>query len=154
MKTYPYQTPEGIIELVEKRELDQLLERLDKAEELIREIRDDEVNAQDEADKFLRDHKPSELAKMRLDNAELLERLRERTESHLAASARDVQTIQQQAVMIRTLANALTLITEEYEDRRFQFGDEYLWQKHEGSNPLPTAFAALDAYKLLTGKRP
>ena len=36
-------------------------------------------------------------------NAELLERLRERTESHLAASARDVQTIQQQAVEIDRL---------------------------------------------------
>jgi chromatin segregation and condensation protein Rec8/ScpA/Scc1 (kleisin family) len=107
MKTYPYQTPEGIIELIEQRELDQLLERLSEAEELIREIRDDEVNAQDETDKFLRDHKPSELAKMRADNAELLERLRERTESHLAASARDVQTIQQQAVEIDRLKNIL-----------------------------------------------
>ena len=53
MKTYPYHTPEGIIELVEKRELDQLLERLAEARE-----------------------------------------------SHLAASARDVQTIQRQAVEI------------------------------------------------------
>jgi hypothetical protein len=85
----------------------ELLERLSEAEELIREIRDDEVNAQDETDKFLRDHKPSELAKMRADNAELLERLRERTESHLAASARDVQTIQQQAVEIDRLKNIL-----------------------------------------------
>lgn len=33
--------------------------------ELLREIRDDEVNAQDEADKFLRDHQPSELSRMR-----------------------------------------------------------------------------------------
>jgi hypothetical protein len=31
MKTYPYQTPEGIIHLVEKRELDQLIERLAEA---------------------------------------------------------------------------------------------------------------------------
>lgn len=31
--------------------------------ELLREIRDNEVNAQDEADKFLRDHQPSQLAK-------------------------------------------------------------------------------------------
>jgi hypothetical protein len=100
MKTYPYHTPEGIIELVDKRELDQLLERLDKSEELIREIRDDEVNPQDEADKFLRDHQPSELAKMRADNAELLDRLSEARESHLAASARDVQTIQRQSVEI------------------------------------------------------
>jgi len=44
-------------------------------------------------------------------NAELLERLRERTESHLAASARDVQTIQQQAVMLERLAAALKSIS-------------------------------------------
>lgn len=61
--------------------------------------------------------------------------------------AKDMATIKDQTVMIRTLANALALITEEYKDRRFQFGDEYLWQKHEGNNPLPTAFAALDAYE-------
>jgi len=40
-------------------------------------------------------------------NAELLERLRERTESHLAASARDVQTIQRQAVKIDRLKSVL-----------------------------------------------
>lgn len=43
-------------------------------------------------------------------NAELLERLRERTESHLAASARDVQTIQQQAVEIDRLKSVLANI--------------------------------------------
>jgi len=62
--------------------------------------------------------------------------------------AEDMATIKEQAVMIEKLANALTLITEEYEDRRFQFGDDRLWQKDEGVNPLPTAFAALDAYEL------
>lgn len=68
--------------------------------------------------------------------------------------AEDMATIKDQNAMIRTLANALALITEEYEDRRFQFGDEYLWQKHEGENPLPTAFAALDAYESLKGEQP
>jgi len=63
-------------------------------------------------------------------------------------------TIKAQSVMIEKLANALALITEEYEDRRFQFGDEYLWQKHEGNNPLPTAFAALEAYESLKGEQP
>lgn len=63
--------------------------------------------------------------------------------------AEDMATIKDQNVMLRTLGNALALITEEYEDRRFQFGDEYLWQKHEGENPLLTALAALDAYELL-----
>jgi len=62
MKTYPYHTPEGIIQLVDKRELDQLLERLAEARE-----------------------------------------------SHLHASARDVQTIQRQAIMLERLAGALTI---------------------------------------------
>jgi hypothetical protein len=52
------------------------------------------------------------------------------------------------------LANALALITEEYEDRKFQFGDDPLWQKHEGENPLPTAFAALEAYEFSKGEQP
>jgi hypothetical protein len=103
MKTYPYHTPEGIIELVEQQEYDELAELALK------------------------------LANLRAEN---------------------MATIKDQNVMIITLANALALITEEYEDRRSQFGDEYLWQKHESGNPLPTAFAALDAYKLLKGKRP
>ena len=68
--------------------------------------------------------------------------------------AEDMATIKAQSVMIEKLANALALITEEYEDRRSQFGDEYLWQKHEGENPLPTAFAALDAYELSKGEQP
>jgi hypothetical protein len=103
MKTYPYQTPEGIIELVEQQEYDEIL-------------------------------------KLSLQLANL--------------RAKDMATIKDQTAMIRTLANALALITEEYEDRRFQFGDEYLWQKHEGNNPLPTAFAALDAYELLKKEQP
>lgn len=57
--------------------------------------------------------------KLRADIAELIERLRERTESHLAASARDVQTIQQQSieltrwqVLAGQLAEALILFQE------------------------------------------
>jgi hypothetical protein len=128
MKTYPYQTPEGIIELVEQREYDEAIE-------LLREIRDNEVNPQDEADRFLRDHQPSELLKARQEldemkrllesekstrnaiiakgvkieqaNAELIERLAEARESHLHASARDVQTIQRQNVLLERLANEL-----------------------------------------------
>jgi hypothetical protein len=68
--------------------------------------------------------------------------------------AEDMATIKAQSVMIDKLANALALITEEYEDRRFQFGDEYLWQKHEGNNPLPTAFAAIEAYEFSKGEQP
>jgi len=54
----------------------------------------------------------SELDKTLADNAELLERLEERTQSHLRASARDVQTIQQQAV---ELSAARDLIQEAYD---------------------------------------
>jgi len=68
-------------------------------------------------------------------NAELLERLRERTESHLAASARDVQTIQQQSVMLERLAAALKSIA---------------WIKETGNRDYSwtgdTAFEALSAY--------
>jgi len=49
-------------ELYKVTELEAQIEAI---RELLREIRDDEVNAQDEADKFLRDHAPSELSKMR-----------------------------------------------------------------------------------------
>jgi hypothetical protein len=38
------------------------LSKLNDATELLREIRDGEVNAEDEADKFLRDHQPSKLS--------------------------------------------------------------------------------------------
>lgn len=47
-----------------------------------------------------------ELAGLRADNAELIDRLREARESHLHASARDVQTIQQQAVLLAKLRDA------------------------------------------------
>lgn len=39
--------------------------------ELLREIRDDEVNAQDEADKFLRDNQPSKLSEWQAEAARL-----------------------------------------------------------------------------------
>lgn len=146
MKTYPYHTPEGIIQLVEKRELDQLLDRLDKAEELIREIRDDEVNAQDEADKFIRDHQPSELAKMRAANAELLERLADARESHLHASARDVQTIQRQAILLDRLADALEKML--YIIGVPSAGPETLWRTDDEVNKAyHTSLEALAAYE-------
>jgi hypothetical protein len=68
--------------------------------------------------------------------------------------AEDMATIKDQTILIEKLANALTLITEEYEDRRLHFGDDRLWQKDEGVNPLPTAFAALEVYELLKGEQP
>ncbi len=48
-----------------RRQFNQTQIKLNDAEELLREIRDGEVNPQDEADKFLRDHQPSELQKLR-----------------------------------------------------------------------------------------
>lgn len=48
-------------------ERDEAREQLAQAKELLREIRDNEVIAQDEADKFLRDHQPSQLAQLRED---------------------------------------------------------------------------------------
>lgn len=89
MKTYPYQDGDRLIQLVEKRELDQLLERLAEARE-----------------------------------------------SHLAASARDVQTIQRQSVILERLAGALK---------------EIAWVKETGNRDYSwtgdTAFAALAAYE-------
>ena len=89
MKTYPYQDGGRLIQLVEKRELDQLLERLAEARE-----------------------------------------------SHLAASARDVQTIQRQAIMLKRLARALK---------------EIAWIKETGQRDYSLtgdiAFAALTAYE-------
>lgn len=95
MKTYPYHTPEGIIELVEKRELDQLIERLAEARE-----------------------------------------------SHLAASARDVQTIQKQAILLDRLAGALK---------------EIAWIKETGQRDYSLtgdiAFDALTAYEFAKGEQ-
>lgn len=48
---------------------------LANAKELLREIRDHEVNEADEADKFLRDHIPSELSKVRAELAKERARL-------------------------------------------------------------------------------
>jgi len=70
MKTYLQMDGDKLVEYVEKKEYDLLaqeradfgalvdkLEReLNAAKELIREIRDNEVNAVDEATKFLRDY--------------------------------------------------------------------------------------------------
>ena len=89
-----------------------------------------------------------------MDGDRLIELVEQRDYDELAELALKLANLRAEDIgMIRTLANALALITEEYEDRRFQFGDQYLWQKHEGKNPLPTAFAALDAYELSKGEQ-
>ena len=64
----PYTGPKYVKELEAAKEAlsdtagQELLDELTAAKELLREIRDGEVNAQDEADKFLRDHQPSALS--------------------------------------------------------------------------------------------
>ena len=93
MKTYPYTTDEGIIELVSKDEYDTIV-------------------------------------------VELLSRLEERTQSHIHASARDVQTIQRQSVLLGRLASALKAIA---------------WIKETGQRDYSwtgeTAFESLAAYE-------
>ncbi|CAB5225585.1 hypothetical protein UFOVP745_38 [uncultured Caudovirales phage] len=102
MKTYPYHTPEGIIELVEKRELDQLLDRLAEARE-----------------------------------------------SHLAASARDVQTIQRQAIMLERLADALEKML--YIISVPSADPETLWRTDDEVNEAyHTSLEALAAYESAT----
>ena len=130
MKTYPYHTPEGIIELVEKLECDKLQDQLYR---ICKEGfgNDDTIGLEPTDDYVLR-----KLNELHAANAELIERLRERTESHLAASARDVQTIQRQAIMLERLAGALKAIAwiREIGHR------DYSWTGN-------TAFAALSAYE-------
>ena len=96
MKTYPYQDGDRLIQLVEKRELNQLLERLAEARE-----------------------------------------------SHLAASARDVQTIQRQAILLERMAGALeTLVKQaEYHKAVGVYWDEarQALAAYESTNPEPVA---------------
>lgn len=41
------------------------------------------------------------------------------------------------------LADAALVLAEEYEDRRAQWGDEYLWTKHEDTERVNAAIAAV-----------
>ena len=96
MKTYPYQDGDRLIQLVEKRELDQLLERLADARE-----------------------------------------------SHLAASARDVQTIQRQAILLERMAGVLKEIAWIKDGKRdySRTGDIAFTAlaAYESTNPEPVA---------------
>ena len=96
MKTYPYTTPDGIIDLVEKTEHDAIV-------------------------------------------SELLQRLEERTQSHLAASARDVQTIQRQSVLLDRLAQLVDDASEKADD-----GDIF---KTEWETQARAALAAYESAK-------
>lgn len=129
MKTYPYQTPEGIIQLVEKLECDKLQDQLYR---ICKEGfgNDDTIGLEPTDDYVLR-----KLNELHAANDELIERLAEDRESHLHASARDVQTIQRQAIMLKRLVRALRDIAwvTETGHRDYWTGD--------------TAFAALSAYE-------
>jgi len=46
-------------------------------------------------------------------------------------------------LLASTVAEALRDLVEEYEDRKAQFGGDYLWEKHEDTDTLPTAQNAL-----------
>jgi hypothetical protein len=45
---------------------------------------------------------------------------------------------------IATLERALRDLLEEYDDRKAQFGDDYLWKKHEFTETVNAARAALE----------
>jgi hypothetical protein len=59
----------------QNKTIDDLTKQRDEAREILREIRDNEVNPEDEADRFLRDHVPSELSKVREQRDRLSEAL-------------------------------------------------------------------------------
>lgn len=129
MKTYPYTENGETIELVKKSEHDAVVaEHVGVANQNVVTF-------------------TNQVEKLRADNAELLARLEERTQSHLHASARDVQTIQRQSVLLDRLATAFKSFMEEYEDRKCQFGSDYLWQKHEDVDAINRAKEALAAYE-------
>ena len=88
-----------IIELVRKDEHDAVVAELQK------HLKD--ANRGAEVNSHINQSLAGQVNKLRADNAELLQRLEERTQSHLAASARDVQTIQRQSVLLDRLATAL-----------------------------------------------
>ena len=113
MTTIPYLHNGELIDLVPKSELDELVAELEQAK---REF--DEMKHWHERASNFSLQAVAQRDKLRADNAELLERLEERTQSHIHASARDVQTIQRQAVelakwqaLAEGLADALRCIS-------------------------------------------
>lgn len=138
MKTYPYQDGDRLIQLVEKLECDKLQDQLYR---ICKEGfgNDDTIGLEPADDYVLR-----KLHELNAANAELLERLAEARESHLAASARDVQTIQRQGVLLERLAGALRAINS-------LEGDELIPSDNVWSDASVAAFhesiTALSAYE-------
>jgi hypothetical protein len=91
----------------------------------------------------------SELDKALADNAELLERLEERTQSHIHASARDVQTIQRQAVELakwQALAEGLATVLDDADGSSYHLeGDACLTP--QAYDARKAALAAYEACK-------
>lgn len=137
MKTYPYQDGDRLIQLVEKLECDKLQDQLYR---ICKEGfgNDDTIGLEPADDYVLR-----KLHELNAANAELLERLAEARESHLAASARDVQTIQRQGVLLERMADALeTLVKQaEYHKAVGVYWDEarQALAAYESTNPEPVA---------------
>lgn len=52
---------------------------------------------------------------------------------------RGLSPVASDPLLASAVADALRDLIEEYEDRKAQFGDYYLWQKHENADTLPTA---------------
>lgn len=47
----------------------------------------------------------------------------------------------------RDLLEAIAGLLEQYDDRKAQWGDEYLWKKHENPEPIKKARELLSKYK-------
>jgi len=61
------------------------------------------------------------------------------TTHHHACECREAQ--------MATLIDAMADLLEEYEDRSAQFGDDYLWEKHEDKDTIETARTLLREWK-------
>ena len=64
------------------------------------------------------------------------------TDENPAPSPFDQEVNDQLMSSAPEMLGALKFIAEEYEDRRYQFGGDYLWKKHE-TDPLPKAKKAI-----------
>ena len=81
--------------LIAERELAAATEQRDEAREVLRQIRDNEVNPEDEADKFLRDHVPSELSKVREQLATVTEQRDEAVNNYETAQLLSIRVGEQ-----------------------------------------------------------
>ncbi len=95
-----------------ERQISALRQRLEAATELLREIRDGEVNAECEADKFLRDHEPSELSKLRQQVSACLTRM-EVSAAEQNQREQDLIAAEQQTGKLREALEASSRVSNE-----------------------------------------